>query len=105
MNPLLFFFFTNLLTKLFLYLLLSLTHKNNYSFFFWVKKSCRALRRHHVLFFFFLGQKNLAKAFSAERNFSPETETLMRVQRLTESMVEASTMVIWCCESVMFLVF
>ena len=73
---------------------------------FFVKKSCRALRHHHVVaapfffffffffVFFFFGQNNLTKAFSAVKNFSLETEMLMQVQRLTESMVEDSTMVI-----------
>ena len=72
---------------------------------FFVKKSCRALRHHHVVaapffffffffFVFFFGQNNLTKAFTAVKNFSLETEMLMQVQRLTESMVEDSTMVI-----------
>ena len=81
-------------------------------FFFLVKNSCGALHCHRAVaapFFFFFCQKN----FHRSTHWRKEIFAQNYVEHWCDFnfnvwqnvMVEASTMVIWCCESVMFLFF
>ena len=125
MNPLHSLFFTNLLSP---HKTLPLPPSQFHSwkqswffFFFWVKNSCRALHCHRAmvapffffsffssLFFFFLVVK---KKFPRSSHCWKEIFAWNYLEHWCEFniwqnvMVEASTMVIWCCESVMFLFF
>ena len=107
MNTLLSFFFTNLLSphKTLPLLLLSLTHGNNHGFFFWVKNSWRVLHCHRAVatpfssFFFFWSIKISQSTHCQKEIFTwnyPEHWCEFNVWQ--NVMVEASTMVIWCCE-------
>ena len=84
------------------------------SFFFWVKNSCRALHCHcavaapfFFLFFFFFWSKKFHRSSHCWNEIFawnyPEHWCEFNIWQ--NVMVEASTMVIWCCESVMFLFF
>ena len=119
MNPLHSFFFTSLLslTKLFLYLLLSFTHRNNHGFFFFWSKT---LAEHYIVtaqwlllssfpffFFFFFCQKKVHRSSHCRKEIFTWNylEHWCKFNVWQNVMVEASTMVIWCCESIMFLFF
>ena len=82
-------------------------------FFFLVKNSCRALHCHYAVatsFFFsflFFCQKKFHRSSHCRKeifawNYS---EHWCEFNIWQNVMVEASTMVIWCCESIMFLLF
>ena len=110
---------SSVLTKLFLCLLLNFTHGNNHGFFyFWGSKT---LAEHYILtvqwlllsssFLFFFPFFFFQKKFPRSSHCWKETFAWNYLEHWCEFniwqnvMVEASTMVIWCCESVMFLFF
>ena len=83
-------------------------------FFFWVKNSCRALHCHRAVaapffffsFFLFCQKKFCRSSHRQKENFGwnyPKHWCEFNVWQ--NVMVEASTMVIWCCESVIFFFF
>ena len=88
-----------------------------FSFFLGVKNSCRALHSHRAMvapfffFSFFFPFFFCQKKFPRSSHCWKETFAWNYLEHWCEFniwqnvMVEASTMVIWCCESVMFLFF
>ena len=114
MNTLLSFFFTNLLNphKTLPLLLFSLTHGNNHGFFFFWSKT---LEEHGIVTVqwlllsssSFFGQKKFRKSTHCQKEIFtwnyPKHWCEFNVWQ--NVMIEALTMVIWCCESVMFLFF
>ena len=117
MNPLLSFFFTNLLNP---HKTLSLPPSQSHSrkqswFFFWVKNSSRALHCHRTVdapfffffsFFLFLSKKVSQKHSLPKRDFHLKlSRTLMRVQRLTECYgwsFNNGDLVLWVCNVFIF---
>ena len=104
---------SSILTKLFLCLLLSLTHENNHDFIFGSKTLAEhcivtvlwmLLSSSSFLFFFFCQKKFRRSTHCWKEIFAwnyPEHWCEFNIWQ--NVMVEPSTMVIWCCESVMFL--
>ena len=94
--PLLYFFFTNLLTKLFLRVLLSLTHGNSHDYFSFGQKIMKSITSSpcsgcSFLSFFLLFVKKIsqkAEALSAKKHFSLETDR--NVPKLRSFMLEKS---------------
>ena len=83
---------------------------------FFVKKSCKALCRHHVVtapffffffFFFFFWSKKSRRSIHCWKEFFSWnwSKRWCEFNVWQNLMVEVSTMVICCCESIMFLVF
>ena len=102
----------NLLTKLFISLLLSLTHGNNHGFFFWCQKLLQSIVLSlcsgcSFLLLLLLVKKKFRRSIHCRKEIFawnyPEHWCEFNVWQ--NILVEASTMVIWCCESVMFLFF
>ena len=104
---------SSVLTKLFLCLLLSFTHGNNHGFFLGQKllqsitlSLCSGCSFLLPLLFFFWSKKFHRSSHCWNEIFAwnyPEHWCEFNIWQ--NVMVEASTIVIWCCESVMFLFF